>query len=68
MTLRDYDILVRPVDDHPSSARDNTFVSGLQLLPKFGELGAISGAWWKVVGRWVLQVLLLEVSTIGIVR
>ncbi len=68
MTLRDYDILVRSVDGHLSSARDNTSAIGSQRLSKFGELGAISGAWWKVVGHWVLQVLLNEVLTIGIVR
>ncbi len=28
---------------------------------KFGELAAIWGAWWEVVGHWVLQVLLNEV-------
>ncbi len=33
---------------------------------KFGELAVTSCAWWEVVGRWVLQVLLREVLTIGI--
>ncbi len=36
--------------------------------PKFGEVATISGAWWEVACRWVLQVLLSEVLTIGILR
>ncbi len=33
---------------------------------KLEDLAAISGAWWEIFSRWVLQVLLSEVWTIGI--
>ncbi len=35
---------------------------------KFGEAVTTSGAWWEAIGRWVLQVLLSVVLTIGILR
>ncbi len=35
---------------------------------KVGELAAISGTWWEVLGRWVLQDLLSGVLAIGTVR
>ncbi len=54
---------------HPMFLAEHHVVGPLNWpWSKFGELASILGAWWEAVGRWVLQVLLHEVLTIGILR